>query len=237
MFIWRYVAFSEYFFLTISAFFFVWRVRHPFFPSGWCSFYLVTTGWIFDISLLCENSFNQICHILGGNFARRNVSWKHVLIITVVSNNNVCVCVLVCMYVWTADMMCDLCAMLVVVFTLKTVLISIQYLRFPTLCTGSFGGRSVHVILLSRVHSRGKKGFCCDFASVCRGLICTYHILLFSSIRSTQQQKKRLWLRNCVSLPGGASGEAPSPAPVAPTVRHSHQFLSYSSVSFNSFST
>ena len=23
-------------------------------------FYLVTTGWIFDISLLCENSINQI---------------------------------------------------------------------------------------------------------------------------------------------------------------------------------
>ena len=36
----------------------VWRVRRTFFPSGWCFFYLVTTGWIFDISL-CENSINQ----------------------------------------------------------------------------------------------------------------------------------------------------------------------------------
>ena len=29
-----------------------------FFPSGWCFFYLVTTGWIFDISL-CENSLKK----------------------------------------------------------------------------------------------------------------------------------------------------------------------------------
>ena len=48
------VAFSEYFF----RFFFVWRVCRTFFSSGWCFFYLVTTGWIFYISL-CENSVNQ----------------------------------------------------------------------------------------------------------------------------------------------------------------------------------
>ena len=36
----------------------VCRVRRTFFPPGWCFFYLVTTGWIFDISL-CENSINQ----------------------------------------------------------------------------------------------------------------------------------------------------------------------------------
>ena len=48
------VAFSEYFF----RFLFVWRVRRTFFPSAWYFFYLVTTGWIFDISL-CENSINQ----------------------------------------------------------------------------------------------------------------------------------------------------------------------------------
>ena len=48
------VAFSEYFF----RFLFVWRVRRTFFPPGWCFFYLVTTGWIFYISL-CENSINQ----------------------------------------------------------------------------------------------------------------------------------------------------------------------------------
>ena len=39
-------------------FLFVWRVRRTLFPSGWCFFYLVTTGWIFYISL-CENSINQ----------------------------------------------------------------------------------------------------------------------------------------------------------------------------------
>ena len=32
-----------------------YRVRRTFFPSGWRFFYLVTTSWIFDISL-CENS-------------------------------------------------------------------------------------------------------------------------------------------------------------------------------------
>ena len=36
-----------------------YRVRRTFFSSGWCFFYLVTTGWIFLISLLCENSNNQ----------------------------------------------------------------------------------------------------------------------------------------------------------------------------------
>ena len=35
-----------------------YRVRRTFFPSGWCFFYLVTTGWIFDISL-CDNSINK----------------------------------------------------------------------------------------------------------------------------------------------------------------------------------
>ena len=51
------VAFSEYF-LYHCRFLFVRRVRRTFFPSGWCFFYLVTTGWIFYISL-CENSINQ----------------------------------------------------------------------------------------------------------------------------------------------------------------------------------
>ena len=36
----------------------MWKVRRTFFPSGWCFFYLVTTGWIFDIGF-CENSINQ----------------------------------------------------------------------------------------------------------------------------------------------------------------------------------
>ena len=48
------IAFSEYFF----RFLFVWTVRRTFFPSGWCFFYLVTTGWIFDISM-CENLIYQ----------------------------------------------------------------------------------------------------------------------------------------------------------------------------------
>ena len=52
------------FFRVFFRFLFVWSillliVRRTFFPSGWCFFYLVTTGWIFDITLLCENSFNQ----------------------------------------------------------------------------------------------------------------------------------------------------------------------------------
>ena len=38
-----------------------YRVRRTFFPSGWCFFYLVTTGWIFYISL-CENSIKKIIH-------------------------------------------------------------------------------------------------------------------------------------------------------------------------------
>ena len=40
------------------------------FPSGWYFFYLVTTGWIFDISLLlCENSINQ--SIKGGSYGNK----------------------------------------------------------------------------------------------------------------------------------------------------------------------
>ena len=52
------VSFSEYF-LYHFRFLLVWRVRCTFFPSGWCFFYLVTTGWILDISLLCRIQSNQ----------------------------------------------------------------------------------------------------------------------------------------------------------------------------------
>ena len=56
------------FFLYHFRFLFVWRVRRTFFPSGWCFFYLVTTGRIFDISL-CENLINQknyrLCRAFG----------------------------------------------------------------------------------------------------------------------------------------------------------------------------
>ena len=52
------VAFSEYF-LYHFRFLFVWRESTSYFLSfRMVSFYLVTTGWIFDISL-CENSINQ----------------------------------------------------------------------------------------------------------------------------------------------------------------------------------
>ena len=60
MFIWN-VAFSEYFFIIFVPFSlslcmesasYVFSYRMVF-------FHLVTTGWIFDISLLCENSINQ----------------------------------------------------------------------------------------------------------------------------------------------------------------------------------
>ena len=58
------VAFSEYFFVSFpfplcTVYCMDYRARRTFFPSGWCFFYLVTTGWISDISLLCENSTNQ----------------------------------------------------------------------------------------------------------------------------------------------------------------------------------
>ena len=48
-------------FLYHCRFLFVWRVRCTFFsPSGWwCFSYLATTGWIFYMSLLCENSISQ----------------------------------------------------------------------------------------------------------------------------------------------------------------------------------
>ena len=54
------VAFPEYF-LYHFRFLFVWRVRRTSFPSGWCFFYLVTTGWVFDISF-SKNSINQSKH-------------------------------------------------------------------------------------------------------------------------------------------------------------------------------
>ena len=64
----RFFLFLFFFLLEMSLFpsvlyhfrfLFVWRVRRTFFSSGWCFFYLVTTGWIFYISL-CENSINSI---------------------------------------------------------------------------------------------------------------------------------------------------------------------------------
>ena len=59
LFFFFFCRFFRVFFLCHFRFFlFVWRVRRTFFPSGWCFFYLVTTGWIFDISL-CENSINR----------------------------------------------------------------------------------------------------------------------------------------------------------------------------------
>ena len=51
--------FLSIFFWYHFRFLFVWRVNRTFFLSGWYFFYLVTTGWIFDISL-CENSINPI---------------------------------------------------------------------------------------------------------------------------------------------------------------------------------
>ena len=45
-------------FLYHHGFIFVWRVRPLFFSFRMVLLYLVTTGWIFGISL-CENSINQ----------------------------------------------------------------------------------------------------------------------------------------------------------------------------------
>ena len=50
--------FFRVFFFYHFRFLFVWRVRRTFFPSGWYFFYLMTTGWVFDISL-CENSIKK----------------------------------------------------------------------------------------------------------------------------------------------------------------------------------
>ena len=54
------VAFSEYI-LYHFRFLFVWTIEYVVrsFLQNIVFFYLVTTGWIFDISLLCENSMNQ----------------------------------------------------------------------------------------------------------------------------------------------------------------------------------
>ena len=54
LFVWR-CRFFRVFFLYHFRFLFVWRVRRTFFSFRMVFFYLVTTGWIFDISL-CENS-------------------------------------------------------------------------------------------------------------------------------------------------------------------------------------
>ena len=51
------VAFSEYF-LYHFRFLSVWIVRRTFFPSVWCFSYLVTSGWIFYISL-CKNLISK----------------------------------------------------------------------------------------------------------------------------------------------------------------------------------
>ena len=46
------VAFFRVFFVQFPLYLCMdYRVGRTFFPSGWCFFYLVTTGWIFDISL------------------------------------------------------------------------------------------------------------------------------------------------------------------------------------------
>ena len=62
-----------------------------FFPSGWCFFYLVTTGWIFDISLLCDNSINQsILHTFCNRFYLViNTGPKYVILHEVNNNTGV----------------------------------------------------------------------------------------------------------------------------------------------------
>ena len=72
--VYRFLAFALFFspFLEMSLFpsstnlyhyyrfLFIWRVRRTFSTSGWCfSTLLVTTGLIFENSLLCQNSTNQ----------------------------------------------------------------------------------------------------------------------------------------------------------------------------------
>ena len=54
-----------------------YRVRRTFFPSEWCFSYLVITGWIFDISLLCENSIQFKSLAYGKHPARGHKVEKH----------------------------------------------------------------------------------------------------------------------------------------------------------------
>ena len=59
------------------------------FPSGWCFFYLVITGWIFDIISLCENSINQS---INQSISSLLLFWCPYMVINVC----VCVCLLNC---------------------------------------------------------------------------------------------------------------------------------------------
>ena len=57
-----------YIYCTISAFpLYGEHVVRSFLPDG-IFFYIVTTGWIFDIILLCENSINQSIKFHAGTF-------------------------------------------------------------------------------------------------------------------------------------------------------------------------
>ena len=58
LFIFGEVAFSKYFFVPLP-FSFCMESTSYVFSFRMVVFYVVSTGWIFDISLLCENSINQ----------------------------------------------------------------------------------------------------------------------------------------------------------------------------------
>ena len=53
------VSFSEYIFVPLSFSLYLESTSYVF-PFRMVFFYLVTTGWIFYISLICENSINQL---------------------------------------------------------------------------------------------------------------------------------------------------------------------------------
>ena len=66
-------------FLYHFRFIFVWRVRRTFFPSEWCFFYLVTTCWVFDISLLCENPIIQFNQSMDSSYQNNQYNNEEVL--------------------------------------------------------------------------------------------------------------------------------------------------------------
>ena len=64
---WEVPLFSSILYHRRLLFLILWGVRRTFFPSGWCFFYLiVTTGWIFYISLY-EKSINQSKRRIGNH--------------------------------------------------------------------------------------------------------------------------------------------------------------------------
>ena len=64
------VVFSEYFFVLFPLSLYMVSTSYVLSFRVIVIFYLVTTGWIFDISLLCENSINQWINVRDDYYSR-----------------------------------------------------------------------------------------------------------------------------------------------------------------------